>query len=141
MHASITKTTAKFLRYKQRDRLPARDHAALNQPVTDAVKSFREGTGTAYTQSVAACALSVCYRIIEAVPRHRYLIPELQPALDALNALYARFHESPDDHVWLATDAEIAAMEFGAELYRAVLLASSGQHVRRAVAAVMRDSQ
>ena len=141
MLTNSTTTKIRHLNLKARNQLPARDHAALNQPVTDAVQAFKSSTATAYHQSVAACALSVCYRIVEAIPRHRHLIPELQPALDALNALYARFNDSPDDHLWLATDEEIAAISFGADIYRAVLLASSGAHVRRAVAMVLRDSQ
>ena len=141
MLTNSTTTKIRHLNLKARNQLPARDHAALNQPVSDAVQAFKSGAGTAYHQSVAACALSVCYRIVESVPRHRHLIPELQPALDALNALYARFNDSPDGHIWLATDEEIAAISFGANIYRAVLLASSGAHVRRAVGMVLRDSR
>lgn len=125
---------------KQRDRLPAADHRALNQPVTDAILNFRAGTASAADQATLAAAFSVAYRVAERVPRHRHLLSELKPALSALTAAYERYAGEPTDTPWVITVAETDHLHFAARVYAAVLLATSCVHVRRAIDAVVRNS-
>lgn len=130
----------RHLNFKSRTRLPAADHAHLNQPVAEALQAFRLGTGCATHQATLAAALSVAYRLAESIPRHRHLLVEIQPALNALTAIYDRAAVDPECDCWLSTDAEIVALEFAAEIYQAILVASSASHVRRAIGTVMRES-
>lgn len=130
----------RHVNFKQRTRLPAADHSRLNQPVADALQAFRAGRADATHQATLAAAFSVAYRLAESIPRHRHLLAEIQPALTALTQIYDRAAVDPECDCWLSTDAEIVALEFAAEIYQAILVASSASHVRRAIGVVMRES-
>lgn len=121
----------RHLHFKQRNRLPAASHAALLAPVTAAVQAIADGQCNAEHQATLAAAFSVAYRLAEAIPRHRHLLAELRPALDALTAIHERGYT-------MATGGqEIASLQYAALLFPAIIQASSAPHVKRALRVVM----
>lgn len=112
------------------NRLSGTALAALISPLTTAQAAMRLGTFDSEHYHTLACAFSIAHEIIQLVPRHRTLAEDLKPSLVALNAIFER------GEPYQVAPGEADAIDEGVAIYRALLTATSGHHVRRAIARV-----
>lgn len=103
------------------NRLRPHEIAALVQPLTTAVIALRLGTATEQHLSDLCAALHISYRIAEAVPRRRYLLPHLTTASDAL---IAQGQGAPFD---------VDAIDNGISIYRALIVATPRPKVAKII--------
>lgn len=103
-------------------------------PVTAALVAMRLGRATTEHYHNLAGAMTIAYRVAELVSRHKHLLDEIQPALDALNAIYARqAQRTIPDAPYSGTAEEIDDIEHGAEIYRAIIRTTPGPVMARAI--------
>lgn len=110
----------------------------LMAPTTTALIALRLGRADSEHYHALACAMTIGYRAAEAVQRHRPLLPELQPALDALNAIFNRAKQrTVPDAPWSGTADEVDQIENGVKLYEGIMRATPPKVIRRVIMRVM----
>lgn len=118
-------------------RITAAQISAILAPIQTALIAFRMGTaGTIHYHDLAA-GLSVCFFTAQRVARHRHLLPDIQAALDAMNAVFQRTAGTDE---YRATPDELRAVELASDVYRGVLTATSWSYVRKAISDAMPTS-
>lgn len=123
------------------NKLGGRAQSAIIAPLTNALITMRMGRADAEHYHDLAAAMMIAYRAAELVPRHRHLLDELQPSLDALNAIYARHEQRTiSDAPWNGTPREVDQIEHGVRIYQAIIKTTPGKTMLRAINRVTRDT-
>lgn len=124
-------------------RAPARLGGAavrdLMAPLQDALIALRLHRASEAHYHDLAAAITILYRVAESIAKHRHLLPEIQPAVGALNAIYDRRQQRTVESFWSGTEAEIDAIQAAVEIYRAVILTTTGPRMSRVIRRVARD--
>lgn len=114
--------------------------ATMMDPPTTAVIAMRMGRATAEHYYNIAQALMIASHAADVVARHRHLQDEIGPALEAVAAIHARHEQRTiEDAPYSGTPDEIDAIQNGLEIYRAILQATPGKALLRAINLVRRD--
>ncbi|ATI15658.1 hypothetical protein [Bordetella phage vB_BbrM_PHB04] len=115
--------------------------SAIMSPLTAGLVALRLGRADAEHYHDLAGGMSIAYRAAELVPRHRHLLAELQPALDALNAIFARHQQrTVEDAPWSGTVEEVDQVENGMRIYEGLIRTTPGPVMLRAIARVRLDA-
>jgi len=110
----------------------------LMSPLTTALVALRLGRADSDHYHSLACAMTIAYRAAEAVPRHRPLLAEIQPSLDALNAIFDRAKQrTVQDAPWSGTAEEVDQIENGVKLYEGIVRTTPPKVIRRVIMRVM----
>ncbi|MFA7667770.1 MAG: hypothetical protein WCX93_00290 [Burkholderiaceae bacterium] len=111
----------------------------LMAPLQDALIALRLHRASESHYHDLAAAITILYRVSESVAKHRHLLPEIQPAVGALNAIYDRRQQRTVESFWSGTEAEIDAIQTAVEIYRAVILTTTGPRMANVIRRVARD--
>ncbi|CAH1654986.1 hypothetical protein CHELA1G11_10872 [Hyphomicrobiales bacterium] len=98
----------------------------MMKPLVTASIAFRVGTADSSHYHDMAAAFMIAMRCAETISRHNHLKAELQPAGRAMCAIF-------DREGWKAEPSEMAAIEEGVEIYRAILMATPRKMLSRAI--------
>lgn len=116
------------------NRLPASYKGRRSKPLIDALIAFRLSRATQEHFYEVLGALMIAEQITELVARHRGLIVEIRPALDALDTIHQRQSQrTVKDAYWAASPEEVDAVELAVHIYTAMLGATPGPVVLRAM--------
>lgn len=118
-------------------RLSGHQHRLLQSPLRTAQIAARLGTFSEEHYHTLAAALQLAHRLAGVVPRHRAIREELQPCIDALNAVYDRGQGGR----WEMSEDEAAEIDAGVSIYESLLLTSSSKHIRQALEKTRKDFQ
>lgn len=115
-------------------RLPASSQSALMSPLLTGMIALRLRRGTSEHYHDLAASIMIAHRLAGLVPRHRHLQEETQAAMSALNSMFERWKQRTVSDAYVAgTDDEIDALDTAVQVYAALLKASHGKYVRRAL--------
>lgn len=117
------------------NRLSSEQIRQFHDPTMTALIAFRMGRADSDHYHEILAKTLVAHEIAKSVQRHKHLIPDIKAALDALDAVAKR---TIHDAYWTATDEEMQAIETGAEITRALMCATHGPAIRRAMGRVLR---
>lgn len=122
------------MRNIHRKRVPARAQSKITGPLTTALVAFRMGRGRAEHYGELAFAMVLAWEIVHSVERHRHLIPDMKPAMDAINAIFERKRQrTVADAPWAAMPAEIDAIELAVEVYSSLWKVTPPKTIDRAM--------
>lgn len=119
------------------NKIGASAQAAINRPITNAIIALRLGYAEAESYHDLAASMMIAYQAAELTDRHRHLLPDLQLALDALGAIWARHEQrTVRDAFYSGTTQEVDALDNAAQIYAALIQTTSGKTMRSAISRV-----
>lgn len=122
-------------------RLDAKRESAAMSPLYAGIVALRLGRADTEHYHDLAGAMSIAYRTAEKVERHRPLLAEIQPALDALTAIFNRAEQrTVKDAPWSGTPDEIDLIENGVNIYRAILRTTPGKVILGAIRRIQQEA-
>ena len=116
------------------DRLSESAKRAIVRPAVEGLIAFRLERGTEGAFYSVASHLFVGLELIQIVARHRHLRPEMDAARLASQSIFRRQAlRTVQEPFWAAKPEELDAWDVGLQVYRALLDASPGPQVLRAM--------
>lgn len=111
--------------------------SAIMDPLTTAVIAMRLKRAAADHYHDLAAAIMICEAITKFVHRHQHLASEIQPGINALNAIYVRqAQRTIPDAPYTGSVEEVDAIDSAVTIYRSVLTVTPGDQIRKAIRAV-----